>query len=318
VKLLWQYQRTKLMSSSDVTVPKVIWILWFQGLSEAPFPVQQCVDSWKRENPTWEVVLLNNENLDDYVTLDLPEDKFSRLSLPKQSNLIRLQVLLKYGGVWADATTFCMKPLDDWLDECTTSGFFAFCNPGRDRVMANWFLAAEEGGPIILKMRDAYVSFFLENNFKKRGRVRRKIFKYLRQVLNRSEKSARFWLSPFVTKVLKVFPYFIFHYLFERLISSDIECQEIWNNTKKISAKPLFRFLRAESISHFSEDIKIEIDERHTPMYKLSWKVDYSSYDSSSALYYLLEKGSSNVMPAMSEIDPSRPSSISSASSTLK
>lgn len=280
----------KTMNSRDSKIPKVIWILWYQGLTEAPFPVQKCVDSWQRENPGWDIIVLTSENLNDYVTVEPHLEKLSKLSLTKQSNWIRSQLLLEHGGVWVDATTYCMKPLDDWLDECTASGFFAFEKPGPDRIMASWFMTAEKNSPIILKLRDAYVSFFLENDFKNEGVFRRLILKLLYRVLNINEKLPRLWLSPFVTKVLKVFPYFIFHYLFERLVSTDLECREIWNRTKKVDAKPLFRLQAAGKLTQLSESIKAEIDERRMPMYKLSWKTDYSNYDSSTALYYMLER----------------------------
>ena len=131
--------------------------------------------------------------------------------------------------------------------------------------------------------------FFLENNFNNDGRIKRKILNGLRRVLSRNEKTARFWLSLPVTKVLKVFPYFIFHFLFERLVSTDIECQEIWANTKKISARPLMKFMLAENISHFPDYMKDEIDELRAPLYKINWKSDFSQYGPSSALHYLLE-----------------------------
>ena len=263
-------------------------MLWFQGLSEAPFPIQKCVESWRRENPGWEVILLDEKNLGDYLTPDLPEEKYLQLDLTKRSNLVRLQLLQEYGGVCTDATTYCIRPLDGWLAECTTSGFFAFCDPGRNRVMANWFLAADKGNPVVTKMRSEYTSFFQENNFNNDGRFRQKIRKLLQRTLSRNVKTARLWLSWPVTKVLRVYPYFIFHFLFERLVSTDSQCREIWAITRKIDAKPLFRCRYPENISGFPDDMKQELDERRAPLHKLNRKSDFSQYGPSSALYYLL------------------------------
>ena len=283
-------QRINCMGNSENTIPKIIWIMWSQGISNAPFPVQKCIDSWRTENPDWEIIFLDNSNLSDYVALDLPAEKLSKMDLTKQSDLIRLQLLIKYGGVWADATTFCTKPLESWIHEYTDSGFFAFSNAGRGKIMASWFMVSSKGSPIPLKLRDAFVKFFIENDFKNDGRFRRVILRFFSRVLNKRERTVQFWLSPFATKVLKVYPYFIFHYLFAKLVSTDIECKEIWNNTKKMSAKPLFRLLNAQYLSNCPQDLKAEIDDECVPMYKLSWKTDYSNYGPSSALYYLLEK----------------------------
>ena len=77
-------------------IPRIIWILWYQGLAQAPIPVQICVDSWRRENPDWELVFLDKDNLEGYITLELPDEKPANLSLEKQANLVRLQLLQKY------------------------------------------------------------------------------------------------------------------------------------------------------------------------------------------------------------------------------
>ncbi len=107
------------MSDRKSLVPRKIWIYWHQGMSEAPFVVRKCIESWVKENPGWEVNFLDKDNLGEYVVLNLREEKLVNLPLPHQSDLVRLQLLSKYGGVWADATTLCMRPLDDWIDDCT-------------------------------------------------------------------------------------------------------------------------------------------------------------------------------------------------------
>lgn len=232
---------------------------------------------------------MDKDNLGKYIVLDLPDEKLANLSLTTQSELVRLHLLSEYGGVWADATTFCMKPLDDWIDECTMSGFFAFYRPGQDRIMSSWFMACEKECPIALKMKERYVSFFMKNNFNIDGGFQQEIIEWLSEILNRSEKTTRYWFSPVVTKLLRVYPYFVFHYTFERLVSSDPECQVIWNSTKKISAHEPHKIEILGFFSPVNEIIKNEIDEKRTPIYKLTWKYDHSKYSPSSVLYYLLE-----------------------------
>ena len=66
-----------------------------------------------------------------------------------QADLARLDLLARHGGVWADATCFCVRPLDDWLLPCLPSGFFAFDRPGPDRLLSTWFLAAQPGNALV-------------------------------------------------------------------------------------------------------------------------------------------------------------------------
>lgn len=264
------------MTDQKSLIPRIIWILWFQGLSEAPFLVKQCIASWERENPGWRVNVLTKESLNQFIDLALPKDKLKTLTLTKQSNLIRLQLLAEYGGVWADATTVCMRPLDEWIDNCTASGFFAFHKPGRDRLLSTWFMASERQCPLILNLRNHYVTYFLNHKFKVKGTLRRKITHLLERFLNRTPQTTIYWFSPVVTKLLRVYPYYIFHYMFSHLISTNAECQTIWNNTTKLSADAPHRIQRMGLHSPLNDTIRQEIDSKLTPIYKLTWKYDHS------------------------------------------
>lgn len=277
------------MEKREKLIPRKIWLLWYQGRLEAPFLVKGCIDSWVKENPDWEVIVLDKHNIGRYISLDLQHDKLVNLSLTTQSDLIRLNLLSEYGGIWADATTFCMRPLDDWIYDSTASGFFAFNNPGPDRMLSTWFLACEKECPIIIKWRELFTSFFMENSFDIDGGRQKRQIQALSESLNQSIKTTKHWFSPLVTKVLKIYPYFICHYAFERLIFSNRECQEIWSKTKKVSADEPHRIQRVGLFSSVNKVIKTEIDKKSTPIYKLTWKYDHSEYSSSSVLYYLLE-----------------------------
>jgi len=270
-------------------IPRKLWIYWHQGMPGAPFVVRKCVDSWIEQNPAWDVVVLDRRNLGGHLALDFPEGRFAKLPLEKQSNLIRLQLLSDHGGVWADATSLCMSPLDTWIDAHIASGFFAFSNPGPDRIMANWFLASEKGNPLVARLRDRYAAFFMEHDFRTDGWFGRKVRKRLKKLLNRSEKTTKYWFSPLVTKVLRVYPYYVFHYLFERLISEDPASQRIWNETRKLGADGPLKVLAAGLLSPLDSTLKREIDEKRAPLYKLSWKYDAAGYAPTTALHYLLE-----------------------------
>lgn len=273
-------------------------MLWYQGLDKAPLVVKKCVESWIRENPDWDVVVLDADSVTKHVIPDLPQEKLAKLDLTKQSNLIRLQLLSEYGGVWADATVLCLRPLDEWIDECTTSGFFAFAFPdGHNRVLSTWLLASRRGCPIVVKWRQRYASFFLDHDLDNTGRVRDLVKRTLARVLNRSRRTTGYWFSPIVTKLLRVYPYHVYHYLFERLVATDQECRTIWEDTKKKvtaeGSRKLGRFGRLALFSPLTDDVKKDIEKEigqgNARVVKLTWKYEPSRYSSSTVLYYLLE-----------------------------
>ncbi len=270
-------------------IPRKLWFLWHQGLADAPLVVRTCAESWVRENRGWDIVFLDKSNLGSYLQPELPDEKLARLPPAKQSNLIRLQLLSVYGGVWADATTLCMKPLDEWLDACTASGFFAFQRPAKDRLLANWFLAAEPCCPIVVALKKRYVDFFMRRDFPEPGALRRLLLCALSAVFNRSDRTTKYWFSPLITDLAGVYPYFIFHYMFERIMAQDAECRRIWDATAKISADGPHRIQAAGFLAPASASMKQEIDARIMPVYKLSWRYNSAGYTPATLLYYLLE-----------------------------
>lgn len=141
--------------SAPVTIPKKIWMYWDNDFENAPPIVKLCVDSWKKKNPDWDVVVLNEDTVSQYV--EFPELS-SGITVQAFSDLLRLRLLNQYGGVWVDATSYCVKPLEHWLPVVAQSGFFAFVWtpdskwfmwPSYFREIASWFLAATPGNPII-------------------------------------------------------------------------------------------------------------------------------------------------------------------------
>jgi hypothetical protein len=224
-----------------------------------------------------------------YVNIDMPRNELQKLSLAHQSDLIRLALLSEYGGIWADATTYCMKPLDEWLEKYMGSGFFAFYRPGEDRLISNWFLSAEKGSPIITKLYDRMIAFWINNNFNVSAKKQKKRIKKLSKILNRSEKTTKYWFNPVITKIIRVYPYFVFHYMFERLVSVDPESKIIWQNTKKFSAHDAHIIKRHGLLSPPTKKIKSQINANQQPIYKLNWKYDHQKYTENTSLFYLLE-----------------------------
>lgn len=112
-------------SCKDVKVPiqnnlykECIWVCWWQGLDKAPEIVVKCVESIQRNAGTHKVIVITDENVDQFV--EFPEwikEKYRRGIITKThiSDILRLKLLAQYGGVWLDATFFCIGSLDDYL-----------------------------------------------------------------------------------------------------------------------------------------------------------------------------------------------------------
>ena len=268
---------------------KKIWIYWHQGWEQAPSLVKQCRSSWARFNPDYEIHALDQYTIFDYVEFPAGIDINRKdLTIQKVANIIRLTLLSKYGGIWTDATVMCARPLSEWLEEYYGSQFFAFRAPGEDRLMSSWFIAAESESVILQRLNKNFSDFYANNYFLNQGTtLGNKLLKYFNRRWNSDFRTTLKWHSWFARKVLRVYPYFIFHYTFNKLILDDPECAKLWNEAKPFSAIPSHCVQSLELAEDGIEKAKREIDFGNIPMHKLNWRIDGSNNYWNSILPYL-------------------------------
>lgn len=151
--LLWARRRKP---SGDEEIPKNIWTYW--DSKDPPDFVSKCIDKWKRLHPDWSITLLNPENLKDY----LPETDVLKLKFadtkPRQSDFVRLHVMPKYGGVWADASVVPTRSWD-WVREEKGVDYVGYYRKGATTkpeypVVESWFFACPKGSDFVSKLRD--------------------------------------------------------------------------------------------------------------------------------------------------------------------
>ena len=266
---------------------KTIWILWFQGETNMPVIPKKCYQSWIHFNPEWNIVLLHSDNLSEYCSDELNNLLAQKnITLQAKSDILRINLLNTFGGVWVDSTCFCVKPLKEWLPKQIESGFFAFAYPEhRNTMIASWFLVGLPGNHLLNAYCDATNSYWQDNpkiRLWSKSRLIRYSFKLLR--LNKYlDRKAQKWSNKFFLKILKVHPYYWFHHLFEKVYLEDKQSRLIWDDTPKRSS------VLAHNIQYgkdaLSDDLKDEIAKRTIPVYKLNWRVDLSKRVSAQYLF---------------------------------
>lgn len=276
---------------STMANARVIWFLWFQGLQNAPYMVRKCHESWVARNPGWRVVGLDQESLPGLASVDYRSANVARLPPQHRADLLRLDLLAHHGGVWTDATCFCVQSLDDWLAPNLASGFFAFSRPGPDRLISNWFLAAHPGNVLVSRLFQLMVPYWTETHF--HYDTRQFTRKVLTRLLRHSPQTRQWWFSWPLRELLAIQPYYAFMYGLEKLIRQDPECADVWRRTPKVSADGPHRLYRAGLLGPGSAELRSEIDRREVPVYKTSWRVDPQAIPAGSLLRYLLEPAAS-------------------------
>lgn len=164
IKVLQETCTTPYEKNSDT---KKIWIYWDSPIEDAPEVVKLSYLSWKELNPDYEVVLLNDENIKCKLGFDF-NSIFDmcriRLTKANKSDLLRTYLLSRFGGVWVDATTFCIRPLHIWLPSIKDkTDFFMFRQQEiKSRPFEVWFMYSKKGSPVIIKAFSLYLAFLLK------------------------------------------------------------------------------------------------------------------------------------------------------------
>ena len=234
---------------------KVIYIYWAQKFINAPDVVKKCLSSWKLHNSDWKIIELDDDNLYEYINIDMliPEINKKEITKTSYSDIVRLFLLEKYGGCWCDATTFCNKSLDSWLNACVNDGFFAFDRPYRmDRlILSSWFLYSDKSSYIIKRWRDETIEYWNKNN--------------------------------------KMDNYFWCHLLFNELYNTDIKFKKIWDDVGKIDTRIPHYIQEHGLLKCVCDNVKNHVKECRAPMYKLTYKFNINEYNEDCNLAYLLK-----------------------------
>lgn len=99
---------------------RVIWAYWDSGETHLKPFFKLCVASWRAKNPKWQIVILSDDNFKRYVSQDQIPSTFFSLKRQHRSDILRLAVLLRYGGVYMDISTLCLKGFDGLFDNPET------------------------------------------------------------------------------------------------------------------------------------------------------------------------------------------------------
>lgn len=123
----------------------VIWFCWLQGMDKAPALVRACHNSIATNLPGNSVVIITADNYHDYVTLpDYIERKYHDGIIPHPlfSDILRLALLIRYGGTWIDASVLCTGNKYWEVIQKSRLFLFRYFRNGKEEGVSNWFIHA--------------------------------------------------------------------------------------------------------------------------------------------------------------------------------
>jgi hypothetical protein len=249
---------------------KRIFIYWHTDFINSPLVVQKCLDACKYYNKNYEIIELNDNNLHEWINIDeLIKNK--NITITSKSDIIRLTLLKIYGGIWMDSTVLCVSSFDNWLHNYINNGFFVFSfNPVIDKRISTWFIYADKDNYIINQWYNSMIEYI--TNSTNIG------LEY--QPINTIDK----WNNNKYSN-----HYFWIHYLFNDLYENDYIFRSEYNNCK-VYLKNNPQYLQTYGLDKKIEDNFKGTFKQFAPLYKLTYRFDYSKCNNDSIYQYIINK----------------------------
>lgn len=147
---------------------KTVWIFWWQGEEAMPPLVRKCYDSVRENMKDWEIVLLSEKNYQQYAEFPIYiHEKLQKgITLTHFSDLLRLELLIRHGGLWLDATVLCTNgeiPMSILKSELFV---YRAQKPGADgkaTTMSSWLMWAKTNNRILMGTQAMLYAYWKKN-----------------------------------------------------------------------------------------------------------------------------------------------------------
>lgn len=104
-----------LFSNNSLISNLPIWICWWQGESHMPTIVSKCYEYLKENSNDRKVILITKSNYKLYTNIPssiIKKVDNEKISLTHLSDIIRVNLLKNYGGLWIDASIWVTQPIE--------------------------------------------------------------------------------------------------------------------------------------------------------------------------------------------------------------
>lgn len=148
---------------------RTVWISWLQGIENAPELVKSCYESVKEHFVGWNIVVVTADNLHEYTEFPryiLDKWKSGMITNTHFSDLLRIELLTRHGGLWLDATVYCSDTLPENIEK---TGLFMYqvLKPGYTghvNRISSWMIWAESNNHILNETKNLLWMYWEREN----------------------------------------------------------------------------------------------------------------------------------------------------------
>ena len=214
------------VEQEHVTSRKV-WIFWWQGMENAPDLVKRCYASVIEHLSDWDIILITKDNYKEYACFPeviLQKLEKGQMTLTHFSDLLRLELLIKYGGLWLDATVLCTS--GDIPRSILNSDLFFYSpqKPGADGhviTLSSWLIYAKSKNRILMGTQYLLYYYWQKHNCLINYFLLHYFFSYVSEYYSEEYKS----VPPFCNSI----PHILLLHLFDEYD------EQYWNDLKRMT-----------------------------------------------------------------------------------
>ena len=229
---------TKLEIKSKI--PKIIHIMWI-GPNEPP---TECINSWWEMHPDWEHIYWDDEKVANFAFKNQHAIDQCRYMSGKV-NIMRYEILRHFGGIFIDADSLCLRPLDDG-DFIEQEAFSCYINEKLHLRVANGYMGFSKNYPLLTELIDR-ISLIPDSDYDSKKNNSWQITgpEFLRKVIE--ETGDNIHLYPSVTFC----PVHHSGEIADNWIESEIYALQYWNSTHRTKGSEEKRKILDDAISEF-------------------------------------------------------------------
>jgi len=124
---------------------------WDQSVP--PAPVVERMEACKNLNPTWDYLQFNQKSAADFLASSYGSNlatAFLDIRLPAmQADVFRVAFLLQCGGLWVDAATSLILPIDSWIDRRHSFQMLRRSHQHHPKISSGVIYASRPGLPLL-------------------------------------------------------------------------------------------------------------------------------------------------------------------------
>lgn len=193
--------------SRTIPIKPFIWMYWenYPGKTR-PAYLDLCLETVKYNcSNNFNIVVLDNKSFSTYLP-DLNNKLLGKLTIIQKTDVIRIALLYKYGGIWLDFDTIITRDLTPIMEKLYKWDFVGFgCHAGYNcsngsPYPANWVMGSIPGSPLMKLVLESQLQLlhtndttYFQSNYHALGR--NMIWKMIKQLQQKSNWDYYHWDS---------------------------------------------------------------------------------------------------------------------------